>query len=152
MSGCGEFQEEILDKFYGEISGPALRQLERHLAGCDACQAEERKMRVFLSGVQEQKESAVNFSIPSIPLSPIKRQGFSWWIRLANIPLPAYQVALILMLVMAGWGAGLWMMVSALDPRSTGDLAVYPSVRMLEGSWRNVPAEEFDFSETDHVY
>ncbi len=49
---CDEtYQSEFIDKFYEELSETSIRELEKHVAACEACRREEESVRQFLLGL-----------------------------------------------------------------------------------------------------
>jgi len=85
---CDRFRELMMARLDGEITPEDLRELEEHLAGCEACRQEFEEMERITDLVGEielprPSEEEMTMYWPSI-YARIER-GAGWWLLVAGV-------------------------------------------------------------------
>jgi hypothetical protein len=114
---CFDWQNRTSEYLDGSLMGPAKREADEHLEGCESCNARYNHYRTILGSISSQPRAVLPLSIRKDPLSTVaatpeggKKRGLPlrqrarkwldlpWWVR---IPIEAASIVAVIILAIS---------------------------------------------------
>ncbi len=119
---CERCRERLIDHHYGELVLDETREVAAHLSDCSGCALEYCRLSAALAGFR-----ALDRDLPRPEVQRTLREKVAaelqptWWrraSRLLSLPVPVYQPALVLLLLLF-----IWTLMTSLTPKAaSGEL------------------------------
>jgi len=122
---CETVRAQLVDYNYGELEHTARREVAQHLGACAECALEYCRLDAELSGIGDLCDEAPRADVRAALRAQVRAE-FSehWWRkiwRLGAFPIPAYQTAILLVVVLLAWVFfGPRLGEEAIGPASSG--------------------------------